>query len=61
MNVVTRIMGLIMLAVAMEFLTGGLSEKFPGLVNKTPMIATVEEEAPSTSNEPISATQNIQN
>ena len=29
MNVVTRIMGLIMLAVAMEFLTGGLSEKFP--------------------------------
>ena len=33
MNVVTRIMGLIMLAVAMEFLTGGLSEKFPALVN----------------------------
>ena len=32
MNVVTRIMGLIMLAVAMEFLTGGLSEKFPAWV-----------------------------
>lgn len=36
MNVVTRIMGLIMLAVAMEFLTGGLSEKFPAWVQTAP-------------------------
>lgn len=36
MNVVTRIMGLIMLAVAMEFLTGGLSEKFPAWVQDGP-------------------------
>ena len=32
MNVVTRMMGLLMLAVAMEFLTGGIAEKFPALV-----------------------------
>ncbi|MCH2172436.1 NAAT family transporter [Myxococcota bacterium] len=32
MNVVTRIMGLIMLAVAVEFMTGGLAEKFPSLM-----------------------------
>jgi len=31
MNLVTRIMGLLMLAVAIEFVVGGLSEKFPGL------------------------------
>ena len=36
MNVVTRMMGLLMLAVAMEFLTGGLGEKFPALVRAAP-------------------------
>ncbi len=36
MNVVTRMMGLLMLAVAMEFLAGGLSEKFPALVGSLP-------------------------
>ena len=44
MNVVTRIMGLIMLAVAMEFLSGGLSEKFPGLINQPPILAEMETE-----------------
>lgn len=44
MNVVTRMMGLLMLAVAMEFLTGGLSEKFPALVGSIPEV--VGEAAP---------------
>ena len=42
MNVVTRIMGLIMLAVAMEFLCGGLSEKFPGLIERGPVLTELE-------------------
>jgi multiple antibiotic resistance protein len=42
MNVVTRIMGLIMLAVAMEFLTGGISEKFPALVGAPPVSEVLE-------------------
>ena len=42
MNVVTRIMGLIMLAVAMEFLTGGLSKKFPALVGPPPISEVLE-------------------
>ena len=33
MNLVTRIMGLLMLALAIEFVAGGLSEKFPGLID----------------------------
>lgn len=33
MNIVTRLMGLLMLAVAIEFITSGLGEKFPGLLD----------------------------
>ena len=47
MNVVTRIMGLIMLAVAMEFLTGGLSEKFPAWVQTDSKIEASIDDGPS--------------
>ena len=47
MNVVTRIMGLIMLAVAMEFLTGGLSEKFPAWVQTDSEVEASMGDSPS--------------